>query len=178
MTRIALFGGSFNPPHLGHVLCALWARSVAGVDALWVLPVFEHPYGKDLRPFADRVALCRLAFGDLPFVEVREDERENAGGRTITLLEKLQTTHPQTRFCLVGGTDTEQDLPNWYRGGELRERVDVIAIPRRGYDDNNPAALPAISSSLVRERLKNGEDTRDVLPKSVSETIAHSGWYR
>lgn len=178
MTRIALFGGSFDPPHLGHVLCALWARSIADADAVWVLPVAEHPYGKPVSAFPQRLELCRLAFADLPFVQVRDDELRNAGGRTITLLDLLEAEHPSVRFALVGGTDTERDLPNWYHGSDLVRRVDVIAIPRRGYDDEHPAALPAISSSLVREYLATGKDTAGLLPARVASRITAEQWYR
>jgi len=178
MKRVALFGGAFDPPHLGHVLAAVWARSIAGVDAVWVLPVAEHPYGKPVTPFAQRLRLCELAFADLPFVSVRSDERDNPGGRTFTLLEHLQATYSDTRFALVGGTDTERDLPNWYRGQDLLAAVDIIAIPRRGYDDVHPGALPAISSSLVREALRTGASTEGLLPTSVAEAITTLGWYR
>lgn len=177
LMRIALFGGSFDPPHLGHVLCALWARSVGAVDAVWVLPVVDHPYGKDLIPFADRLDLCRLAFADLPFVAVREDERRNAGGRTITLLDLLEAEHPGARFCLVGGTDTQRDLGNWYRGADLLRRIEVLAIPRRGYDDGHPGALPAISSTLVRERIRSGGDLTGLVPAAVAARIAEAKLY-
>ncbi len=177
MKRIALFGGAFDPPHLGHVLAAVWARSIAGVDAVWVLPVAEHPYGKPVAPFAQRLHLCELAFADLPFVSVRSDERDNPGGRTITLLEQLQANHPDTRFALVGGTDTERDLPNWYRGQDLLAAIDIIAIPRRGYDDVHPGALPAISSSLVREALRSGASIDGLLPARVAQAILTSRWY-
>lgn len=175
--RTALFGGSFDPPHLGHVLAALYARLIGGAEAVWVLPSAEHPYGKPLTPFADRLMLCQLAFADLSFAEVRDDERGNPGGYTIGLVERLRATHPERTWLLIGGTDTAHDLPNWRRGAELTRLVEVLAVPRRGYDDD-PAALPAISSSLVRERLRAGDPCRDLLPAAVADRIAANGWYR
>jgi nicotinate-nucleotide adenylyltransferase len=174
--RIALFGGSFDPPHLGHVLCALWARAVAQVDAVWVLPVERHPYAKPLRPWAVRWELVRLAFADLPFVAVRDDELRNPHGYTIDLVEALSAAHPGHRWLLVGGTDTARDLPNWHRGPELARLIEVLPVPRRGFDDH-PAALPAISSSAVRAMLAAGGDVDGLLPATVSARIRAGGWY-
>jgi nicotinate-nucleotide adenylyltransferase len=176
--HIALFGGSFDPPHLGHVLAATWARLVGGVDAVWVLPVAKHAYGKHLSPWAQRWELCQAAFAPLGFATLRDDELRNPEGYTITLIERLRAANPQARFSLVGGTDTSRDLINWHRGAELARLVDVIAVPRRGFDDSHPAALPAISSTLVRERLQRGEAATELLPAAVTTLIANNGWYR
>lgn len=175
--RIALFGGSFDPPHLGHVLAAVYAHAVGRVDEVWVLPVAKHAYGKALAPWERRWELCTLAFAGLSFVRLRDDERRNPAGYTITLVEALRAAHPGVRWCLVGGTDTSRDLPNWHRGRELVDLVEVIAVPRRGWDDADPAALPAISSSQVRALLAQGGDARALLPAAVAERIAADGWY-
>lgn len=176
--RIALFGGSFDPPHLGHVLAATWARVVGGADEVWILPVARHAYGKHLSPWDQRWALCQAAFGPLGFTKLRDDELRNPQGYTVTLLERLRAEHPEASFSLVGGTDTSRDLPNWHRGAELVRMVDVIAVPRRGFDDSHPAALPAISSTLVRERMQRGEDVSGMLPAAVATLIAGRNWYR
>ncbi|MDA3962482.1 MAG: nicotinate-nicotinamide nucleotide adenylyltransferase [Planctomycetota bacterium] len=176
--HIALFGGSFDPPHLGHVLCACYAYVHGEVDRVWVLPVKDHPYGKDLASWDNRWDLCHAAFGKLGFVELRDDELDNSGGRTINLVQHLQDTHRNDTFALIGGTDTENDLPNWYRGSELAEIVSVIAVPRRAFDDEHPAALPAISSTAVREAILKGDDTSTMLSPRVRELIEARGLYR
>jgi nicotinate-nucleotide adenylyltransferase len=175
--RIALFGGSFDPPHLGHVLAACYARVVAQVDEVWVAPVAKHAYGKPISPWEQRWRLCQAAFTTLPFVRLCDDELRNAGGYTIDLLEQLRQQHPLNHWLLVGGTDTARDLLNWHRGAELVTMIDVIPVPRRGYDDH-PAALPQISSSLLRERLARHEDISALVPPAVAELIAAQGWYR
>ena len=177
MRRIAVFGGSFDPPHMGHVLCATWAWKVAGVDAVWVFPVYQHPYGKVLAAWDHRWAMCQRAFGGLGFVEVRDDERRNLEGRTFDLLQLLIADHRDVRFSLIGGTDTRDDLANWYRGEELMDMVDVIAVPRRGFDDDHQAALPAISSTMIRERLSVGTDVTELLPADVATYIQHHSIY-
>lgn len=176
-SHVAVFGGAFDPPHLGHVLAALWAKCTTTCDEIWVLPVASHPYGKALRPFAERLELCHLAFASVQGVVVRDDELRNPQGRTFDLLHMLHLTYPATTFSLIGGTDTERDVPNWYRGTELLQITDIIAVPRRGYDDEHPSAIPAISSTLVREHLAAGLDISDVVPAAVATLIRQRGWY-
>ena len=175
--RIALFGGSFDPPHLGHVLCATYALSVAEPDAVWVLPVHQHPWHKPLSPFAQRLELARLAFAPLSRVEVRDDEQHNPSGYTWDLLDHLDTLHPGTSWMLIGGSDTARDLPRWHRGGELARRVSIIPVPRRGFDAD-PAALPEISSSQVRAQLAAGANVDSLVPAKVLRRIVELGAYR
>jgi nicotinate-nucleotide adenylyltransferase len=175
---IALFGGAFDPPHLGHVLCAHYALARYQPAALWVLPSCQHPYGKRMAPFGRRLALCRAAFAGLSGVTVRDDETDNHAGYTFTLLELLEQRHPGHRWALVGGSDTRDDLHRWHRGAELAQRVSVFAVPRRGYDDEDPAALPAISSSQVRERLATGQPVEGLLPAAVARLLAETNEYR
>jgi nicotinate-nucleotide adenylyltransferase len=174
--RVALFGGSFDPPHLGHVLAACYARVVAQVDEVWVLPVAKHAYAKPLSPWDQRWRLCQAAFGDLPFVRLCADERDNPSGYSFDLLALLRARHPGHQWLLVGGTDTARDLPNWHRGAELVTLIEVIPVPRRGYDDH-PAALPAISSSLIRDARRRGEDISSLVSPAVADLITRQGWY-
>lgn len=175
--RIALFGGSFDPPHLGHVLAACYAHVVGEVDEVWVLPVARHAYAKPISPWEQRWALCQAAFARLGFARLRDEELRNPGGYTFDLVTMLRAEHPGHRWFLVGGTDTAADLPRWHRGAELAGLVEVIAVPRSGYDDQG-VALPAISSSLVRERLARGEAVTGLVPPAVARLVAEQGWYR
>jgi len=176
VATIALFGGSFDPPHLGHVYAALHARLVGGADRVWALPSMKHPYAKELRPWEQRWELCRLAFADLPFVELRDDELRSTGF-TVDLVEALVRDHPGNTWLLVGGTDTATDMPSWRRGADLARLVRVHAVPRGGLD-SHPGALPAISSSLVRRLLASGGEVAGLVPARVAQRIAAGGWYR
>ena len=113
--RVALLGGSFHPPHLGHVLCAVYAQVMHPIDEVWVLPAVRHPYAKDLPDFALRRAWCEAAFAQLAFVTIRDDEQENLTGRTWDLIDILEGKYPEVHFSLIGGSDIANDIPNWYR---------------------------------------------------------------
>jgi nicotinate-nucleotide adenylyltransferase len=176
VATIALFGGSFDPPHLGHVYAALHARVVGLADAVWVLPAAHHPYAKELRPWAQRWELCQLAFADLPFVSLHDDELR-LSGFTVDLVEYLAAAYPSNDWMLVGGTDTTRDMPNWRRGSDLAGLIRVHAVPRGGHDDH-AGALPAISSSLVRQTIADDGDLGNLLPARVAARISELGWYR
>lgn len=173
----ALFGGSFDPPHLGHVLVCCWVRAVYGVDTILVCPVWHHPYGKPLRPWHLRWQLCAAAFAGQAGTVLSNAERDNPTGTTWDLLEVLAARHGTAPGGLIGGSDTHTDLVNWYRGTELAERVAVLSVPRRGFDDHHPAALPAISSTLVRERLAAGDAVDDLVPAAVARRLAATDAY-
>src|SRR5262245_11945613 len=128
--RVALFGGSFNPPHVAHQLAALYVLETAPVDALWFVPAFEHAFGKPLCAFEDRLEMCRLAAAALgPRVLVSDVERA-IGGRSLTLrtVERLREQHPDHAFSLVIGSDVVGDVASWYRGDELQRSIPFIVV--------------------------------------------------
>ncbi len=133
--RIALFGGSFNPPHLGHQLAALYVLETAGVDELWLVPTFQHPFDKALEPFEDRLAMCRLAADALgPRARVTDVERELGDeSRTLRTVRALQARHPEHRFALVIGADLVAETATWYGAEELRATVPFIVVGRAGH---------------------------------------------
>ena len=114
MPEIALFGGSFDPPHVGHLLAAAYVLATDPVDELWLVPVFEHPLGKmPVAPFEHRVELCERLARDLPRTRVSRAEQESGEARTVDLLEWLQRKHPGTKFALVLGTDLNAERAQW-----------------------------------------------------------------
>src|SRR5688572_24594823 len=105
MTRVGLFGGSFNPPHVAHALVALYVLETQPVDELWFVPVYAHAFGKDLAPYEHRVAMCKLvaqALGPRVKVSRAEEELANKPGftvsRTLDLIDHL--ARPDTSFRL------------------------------------------------------------------------------
>ena len=104
--RICLFGGSFNPPHLGHLLASQWALATLPIDRLLWVPSFSHPFGKPLADFDERLSLCRAAVASLgPAGGVRDYERRFGTTYTVDLLRALHATHRGYRFWWLVGSD-------------------------------------------------------------------------
>lgn len=182
---IALLGGSFNPPHVAHVLAAAYVLSTQPVDALWVLPVDRHRLHKALHAtFAQRLEMCRLAFGILPGVVVRDDERRNPSGATVDLLDLLQSEYPDTAFRLVIGTDLLAERHRWKDFDRLAQLAPPIILGRAGHapdpayaDRTVPVVLPEVSSTAVRAALQRGQAVAGWLPREVVRYVAERGLY-
>ncbi len=189
LTRVALFGGSFNPTHVAHALVALYVLETAPVDELWFVPTFRHAFGKDLAPFDDRVAMCELAAAALgPRVSVSRVEEEVAKAtgresRTLFLLEHLARVRPDVSPRLVIGADVLHDTAAWHRWDEVCRRAPPIVVGRAGVEPPPGAhvselAMPPVSSTEVRRRLAAGEDAAGLVSGAVLGYIARRGLYR
>lgn len=183
---IALYGGSFNPPHVCHLLAATWALAAHPIEQVWVAPVWQHPLGKPLAAsFDDRLALCRMNFAVLGTrVRVIEDERDGTG-RTLDLLDRLQVRNPEDHFRLVIGSDILQEAGRWYRFEEVVRRAPPLVLGRAGYaipdgfvGEAAPLVLPELSSSAVRNALAAGQLPKGWLTADVEAEIHRRGLYQ
>jgi len=179
--RVALFGGSFNPPHVAHQLAALYVLETAPVDALWLVPAYEHAFGKPLAAFEDRLAMCQLAAAALgPRVQVSDVERA-IGGRSLTLrtVRRLAELHPEHAFSLVIGSDLQGDVSSWYRGDELARTIPFIVVGRPGTASGDAGiVMPDVSSSEVRAALAAGQSVDRFVPRAVLDYIMRKGLYK
>lgn len=181
--RVAVYGGSFNPPHVGHVLGCAWALATGEVDRVLVVPCFVHPFAKELAPFEDRFAMCQLAMGWLPGVELSRVEAE-LGGESLTLrtLEHLGERHPDWSLRLLIGADVLGDAPKWYRYERVIELAPPLVMGRLGYEAAGvgPPHLPDVSSTEVRARLRAGETAglERLVPGAVIAYVHARGFYR
>ncbi len=113
--NVAVFGGSFNPPHVAHVLACALVLAMEDVDRVLVVPAFRHPFGKPLAEYEERVTMCRLAFAGMPAVEVSRVEQELGGeSRTLRTVEHLASAHPDWKLRLVVGADILNEAPRWF----------------------------------------------------------------
>jgi len=173
--RVALFGGSFNPPHIGHTAICKWLFSRGLVDQVWVIPCFQHPFNKELESFEDRLAMCRLAFGKLMLpIRVIEVEGELGGvSHTLRTILHLMTANPNLRFNLVSGGDVRSQFRDWHQFDRIRELVDIISVQR-----GEESPIPDVSSTEVRRRLGKGEAFADLVETEVAVYIITKGLYR
>jgi nicotinate-nucleotide adenylyltransferase len=182
MPEIAIFGGSFDPPHLGHLLAAAFVLATEPVDELWFVPVFQHPFGKPLvGSYEHRLALCEKVAAQLRAARVSRAEEESGETRTVDLLEWLRRKHSGTRFALVIGTDLDAEKAQWKRFDRVEELARIIRVQRGGYrsaGSEDAVAIPEISSTHVRSLLKSGRDASNLVPRVVLESIRDSGTYR
>jgi nicotinate-nucleotide adenylyltransferase len=191
-STVGLFGGSFNPPHLGHVLSIAYVLSAQLVERVLVVPVFEHALGKKLAPFPERLAMARLAFEWLPGVEVSDIEQSlGAPSRTLATVRALSAQHPDWELRLLVGSDILGELHQWHAFAEIERRAPPLILPRPGAEaPGQPAAaprlLPDISSTQVRARLaiwaatnapEASAEIEQLVPRAVLAFIRAHGLY-
>jgi nicotinate-nucleotide adenylyltransferase len=151
---VAFFGGSFNPPHVGHVLAASYALSL-GFDKVVATVVNSHAFSKRLIAFEHRVAMARLAFEPLPDVLISEIEANlPAPNFTIHTLERLQAEHPEWRLRLLIGADVKTEFDQWHRAEDVRRIAPPLLLGRGGFESGELAVtLPTVSSTQARQEL-------------------------
>jgi len=161
VTTIAIFGGSFNPPHVAHVLAAAFVLAMEEeIDELWVVPCFRHPFAKCLASFDDRFAMSELAFSWLPRVRVSAIERDLGGeSRTIRTIRHLQSVHPSWNLRLVIGTDIMTDAPRWDSFEEIARRAPPLVLSRKGFEGVGACqgVFPDVSSTRIRSAMEQGD---------------------
>ena len=178
MSEIALFGGSFDPPHVGHLLAAAYVLATEPCDELWFVPVLSHPFGKQLSGSYDhRIALCEELCKLLPRTRVSRAEQESGHTRTVDLLEWLQARRPGARFALVLGTDLNSERPQWKSFDRIQQLARIITVHRGGHSDE-AISIPEVSSTQVRALLKSGGDVSHLVPRGVADAIRAAGTYR
>lgn len=175
MTRVAFFGGSFDPPHMGHVLAAAYACGV-GFERVLVAPVRSHAFGKQLAPFEHRIAMAREAFAQIARVEVSEIEAELPEPNfTLNTLLALTARHPDWQMRLMIGTDVLLDASKWNRFDEVTRLAPLFVLGRQGVAAGTGSAfeLPEVSSTEVRQALGRRNDlvTRAWLETRVPEAV-------
>jgi nicotinate-nucleotide adenylyltransferase len=179
---VAIFGGSFNPPHVAHQLACAFVLATSRCDQVWMLPTFKHPFDKQLAPFEDRVTMCERAaqvFGGKVHVSRLEEE---LGGESFTLrtVKELQTRFARDRFRLVIGADLVAERERWHGWTELKERIEFIVVGRSGESRVAEAVgieMPRVSSTEVRERLARGASVDGLVDANVLDYIHEKGLY-
>jgi nicotinate-nucleotide adenylyltransferase len=184
---VALFGGSFNPPHVGHVLAASYVLSVGWVDRVLVVPVFEHALGKSLVGFEHRTEMARQAFGWLPRVEVSTIEASlGAPSRTLRTIVALEEQHPEWALRLLVGSDITHEIEKWHAFDQIESKAPPLYLQRAGSPvaKAGPGVLPEVSSTSVRGLLASARRDRPpppelgaLVPRAVLDYIWREGLF-
>jgi nicotinate-nucleotide adenylyltransferase len=188
--KIGLFGGSFDPVHLGHLLVAQAAREEAGLGRLYFIPAAQSPFKPATQPApaAERLKWLRLALAGDDGAEIDDQEIRRGGvSYTIDTLRVYAGRFPGAElFYLIGG-DQPAHLPMWREAKELARLAQFLIIPRPG---ETASALPApfcgrvlrgfpldVSSSDIRRRIQGKRPWAHLVPTAVAEAIRNNGLY-
>lgn len=197
MTRRGLFGGTFDPPHVGHLMMAEVARESLGLEVVEFIPshIPPHKAGQTIQPASLRVKMLEAAVQNFPPFRVSTIELDRQGiSYTIDTVRDISKTHAGDELYWLLGADMLKDLPNWKDIEALLSLVTVVAAPRPGVNANATAdvltkqyqkaqivvlEMPEldISSTWLRERLRKRLRIDPLLPKGVSEVIEREGGY-
>lgn len=156
MARVGLYGGSFNPIHVGHLRTAIEVRAAANLDAVWLVPAHQPPHKDpaDIAPASDRLAMVEAAVDGVDELRVEPIELERDGpSYTIDTLRLLRERHPGNEFSLILGFDAFRELHTWSRYEELVAECDLIVTTRPPDPVShgaNPAQLEKLPIAVTR----------------------------
>ncbi len=199
MRNIAVFGGSFNPVHNGHIALAQKMRDKFSLEEIILIPTFQTPL-KDNTPMVSpehRLNMLRIAFKDIDYVSISDIEIERQGNSyTVDTLSEIVKKYPDDKLHIIVGADAFMQLPLWrfpeiiFRLAKVltiaRDSVDYEMILNRAYEYENvynaecgviKDPVSDLSSTKVRNAIKAGKDTKQYLPKAVSEYIKEQKFY-
>lgn len=179
--RIGVFGGTFDPPHVGHRIVALDVVEALALDRLVVVPGPRPPHRNAVLPPDVRLELTRLAFADAPRIEVSDIEFHREGPSwTVETLERIHASHPEARLFLVIGTDQYEGFGAWRRPERILELAELAVMGRDGRPPEpdprfpfRPIAVTSvdISGTDIRRRLSEGRPVRYLVPDAILEDL-------
>ncbi len=192
--RIGILGGTFDPPHWGHLLLAEFVRDEIELDKVYLVPALLPPHKTD-RVITDaqrRLKMVKLLCGDDDFIVPSDADltHNRKPSFTIDLLDELAQKFPEDTFHLVIGGDSVIEFTTWRRWKEILGKYDVVALPRPGRNFSTAdkkvlekirifkSPLIEISSTEIRRRVKMEKSIRFMTTKAVVEFIESEGLYK
>ena len=198
MQSMGIFGGTFDPPHLGHLILATEAREQLGLERLlWVLtPDPPHKQGQSIAPLEYRLEMVKLAIANDPEFELSSVELTRPGPHyALDTVQLLADQNPGTNLVYLMGGDSLRDLPDWHRPADFVSACDLIGVMRRpgaaihmaALEENLPglrskvrfveAPLLDIAAHEIRARIAAGRPFRYFLPEAVYRYIVDHNLY-
>ncbi len=190
--RLGLLGGTFDPPHIGHLVAAVSVGDALGLDEVWLVPNGD-PWQKRDRPVTPapvRLAMARAAAAGVPGIEVSDVEVRRAGPSfTIDTVHRLRAEDPDRDLVVIMGRDSALGLPTWERHEELLAAVELAVVDRAGVGGALPALPGArvevvpmrrieVSSTELRQMVADGRPIVPLVPSAVADLVAEHGLYR
>jgi nicotinate-nucleotide adenylyltransferase len=183
-SKVGILGGSFDPPHIGHVAMAQSARETLGLDKVLLMPARRPPHKEavDLSGWEHRLEMARLAARDLKGIEVSLHEESNLGASyTVETLRRFRELYDDEVYFILGA-DSLRDLPGWREPGSLLELATIVVFPRDGIDARLAVEGDAsivvfetpvieVASSDVRRKRRAGDRIDHLVPAAVFEYI-------
>ena len=189
--RIGILGGTFDPPHVGHIVAAVGVRHVLSLHRVLVMPA-NIPWQKrgirNVTAAADRLVMTRAAFAGLEGIEVSTVELDRGGDSyTVDPLVALQAARPDDEHWLILGSDVAQHLDTWHRPDTVRSLSHLVIYERPGSVGGRPPSgwpfelvdLPLIdvSSTDIRDRVRRGEPIDGLVPPAVADIVRARSLY-
>lgn len=189
--RLGVFGGTFDPPHIGHVIVAQDAWQALGLDLVLFVPARLPPHKRDraLAPAELRRAMVQAAVAGDPRFELDETELRRSGpSYTVDTLRELRERHPESALFLLLGADQVQQFHTWRAPEEIVRLATLVVLSRGGAEDIAPAldvpyrVVPVtridLSATEIRRRVAAGAPIRYLVPPGVEAIIRREGLYR
>lgn len=187
MKKVGILGGTFDPPHFGHLLIANEVLSKLNLDEIWFMPNQEPPHKKKsgLVKNEDRVQMLTLAIEGNPAFKVETIELQREGpSYTFDTMKMMDEQFSEHQFYFIIGADMIEYLPKWRNIDELVKLVQFVGVERPAYSHQTDYSVlyvdvPAmdVSSSMIRDRVKKGKTIRYLLPDSVIQYIEEKHLY-
>jgi nicotinate-nucleotide adenylyltransferase len=188
--KVALYGGSFNPIHNGHIRLVQELLRQGWVDEVWFEVSPQNPLKQraDLAEDTARLEMAQCAIADIPHTRIDDTEMHlPRPSYMLHTLRTLQQKHPEITFCLLIGADNWECFPRWYHYKEILQDFPLFVYPREG-SQIDAASLPPtvtllevplcpLSSTEIRKKIHSGEDITGMVPCAVVEYIRTTGLY-
>jgi len=186
--KIGILGGTFNPPHWGHQLMAQQVLEFCDLDQVWLTPCFKHTFEKDLIPARHRLKMAKF-ISSLKIKVCNDEIKNKLSGQTIELMNILASKYPQHEFKFIIGSDNLGSFKKWGQWQKLVSTWPFLVFPRPGFSDDlkkygldkseykfevikHPLLVTTnLSSTIIRQRIKQDLDINNLVPKSVAEYI-------
>jgi len=190
--RIAVLGGSFDPPTLGHLKIAEYLVDCMKFDEVWVIPAYTHTFEKDLSEFHHRINMCRLIFRDKRFIVSDFQKTRKCDSSTLNLFRLLEKEYPNNDFYMTIGTDNANNIHKWINYKQVITDIKFVVIERRNQELQNNIKwclnpphiyiksfdIDEISSTLTRNAIKKREYPHKFTSNYILHYIEENNLYK